>query len=151
MTRKVESMSGFTRKNSTSTLSTLRVITGRPSARRVGSSEPRLAKPMVGCMSRVSRRLIDSLSSCLPLTASRPLSTVSTSLRCGSRWRRCSSIWLSESSQAPSSLPLTVSTRCTLLAKSCLASSGAEKLIDSVAAPSSCTSETSSTVSSRPS
>jgi hypothetical protein len=86
----------------------------------------------------------------LLFTARTPGSTVSTNLRCGSRWRRRSSIKLSDSSQAPSTLPDLLSTRCSLSANFCSGSNGMEKLTDNVLAPSNCTSDTSTTLSSRP-
>ncbi|MPN35107.1 hypothetical protein SDC9_182602 [bioreactor metagenome] len=71
--------------------------------------------------------------------------------RFGSRWRKRSSFRFGDSSHAPSTLPLFLSTTWTRRAKSCSGSNGMEKVNTSVDAPSNCTSETSSSVSALPS
>ena len=88
-----------------------------------------------------------SLPKVFLFSASRSRSTVTTRLRFGSRWRRRSSFRFGASSQAPSTLPLFLSTTCTVRAKSCDGSSGTEKVSTRAAAPSSWISDASSRVS----
>ena len=75
---------------------------------------------------------------------------VTTSSRLGSRWRKRSSFRFGASSQAPSTLPLFLSTTCSTREKSCSGSRGIEKVSTSVAAPSNWTSEASSSVNGLP-
>ena len=138
------SASGFTRKKLTSTCGTLSAITGSPSMTLPGKSEPRLAKPTLGAISRVVSVFSTLVPKVALLSASSAGSTVTIRSRFGSRCRRRSSFRFGASSQAPSTLPLFLSTRWTLLLKSCSGSSGMEKVSTSVAAPSNWTSEASS-------
>ena len=91
-----------------------------------------------------------SLPSVALFSPSSAPSTVTTRFRFGSRWRRRSSFRLGASSHAPSTLPLFLSTTCTVRAKSWAGSRGTEKVSTRAAAPSSWSSEASSRVSALP-
>ena len=105
---------------------------------------------MLGAISRVVMVFSKLLSKVALFSAARVGSTDTISSRFGSRWRSRSSFRLGASSQAPSTLPLFLSTRCTLREKSWSGCRGIEKVSTIVDAPSSCTSEASSSVSALP-
>ncbi len=137
------------RKKLTSTLSTFSAITGSPATTLPGSSEPRLANPTLGAISRVVRVFLKRFVERRLVQGGQRRVDRDNQLALWLKVTQTQLFQIRRQLPAPSTLPLFLSTRCTLREKSGPAAAG-RKTSAPVAAPSSCTSEASRSVSALP-